>query len=123
MEGGDGNMGAGQAPANLDLLGRIRSLGGKPRTLIKKISGQFGHDRCYAISSKKISAELGSRPSIRLEAGLAATVRSDRDNSDWISQLKLTSFEAIMSRNPAGGYPKSIRAGCLQSRARALQFI
>lgn len=44
------------------------------RDLIRHVADRPGHDRRYALDSTKLTAELGWRPQVDLEAGLAQTV-------------------------------------------------
>jgi len=60
----------------LDIL--APEIGKKPaelRSLISFVPDRPGHDCRYAIDCAKISRELGWRPSMHLEEGLAKTVR------------------------------------------------
>lgn len=46
-----------------------------------------GHDARYAIAPDRIRDELGWRPSVTVEEGLALTVQWYLDNADWWQQL------------------------------------
>jgi len=88
------NIGADEAMTNLEVVGRILKLVDKPRSLLKTVTDRPGHDRRYAISSEKIRAELGWRPSIRFDEGLSETVRWYRDNSGWTERVKTGQYKA-----------------------------
>ncbi|MEW6271066.1 MAG: dTDP-glucose 4,6-dehydratase [Thermodesulfobacteriota bacterium] len=47
-----------------------------------------GHDRRYAIDSRKIARELGWKPAHDVDAGLAATVRWYLDNRAWCDAVQ-----------------------------------
>jgi dTDP-glucose 4,6-dehydratase len=47
-----------------------------------------GHDMRYAIDSARIRTELGWRPSVRIEEGLARTVQWYLENEAWWSALQ-----------------------------------
>jgi dTDP-glucose 4,6-dehydratase len=67
------NVGGGTLLDNLTLLGRIhRTLG--LEGAITHVPDRKGHDRKYALSSAKLTRELGWRPEIPFDEGLAATV-------------------------------------------------
>ncbi len=51
--------------------------------LITFVTDRPGHDRRYAIDPTRIRTELGWRPSVTLEEGLAKTVRWYLENEDW----------------------------------------
>ncbi|WNM31380.1 dTDP-glucose 4,6-dehydratase [Streptomyces sp. Li-HN-5-11] len=50
---------------------------------VKHVPDRKAHDRRYALDGSKIRDELGFRPAIPLERGLADTVRWYRENRDW----------------------------------------
>jgi len=51
--------------------------------LITYVTDRPGHDARYAIDPKRISTELGWRPSVTLEQGLEKTVRWYLHNEAW----------------------------------------
>jgi dTDP-glucose 4,6-dehydratase len=51
--------------------------------LINLVEDRPGHDLRYAIDPTRIRDELGWRPSVMLDAGLAKTVQWYLDNEDW----------------------------------------
>ena len=54
-----------------------------PPRLITFVQDRPGHDFRYAIDAAKIRAELGWRPTVDLEQGLARTVAWYLDNEAW----------------------------------------
>jgi dTDP-glucose 4,6-dehydratase len=69
------NVGADSEWANIDLGRKILKIMGKPDSLLTSVKDRPGHDRRYAIDSAKLRRELGWKPSIDFEHGLADTVR------------------------------------------------
>jgi dTDP-glucose 4,6-dehydratase len=77
------NIGGGAEMKNLDLVKTLCALldEAKPRTdgsyaqLISFVKDRPGHDRRYAMDSRKIQAELGWRPAESFASGLKKTVR------------------------------------------------
>lgn len=77
------NIGGGAEMKNIDLVRTLCALldEAKPRTggsyagLIGFVKDRPGHDRRYAIDSRKIQRELGWRPRESFESGLRKTVR------------------------------------------------
>lgn len=51
--------------------------------LIEHVQDRPGHDRRYAIDASRIAGELGWKPRVSLEAGLARTVPWYLDNREW----------------------------------------
>jgi len=77
------NIGGGAEMKNLDLVRTLCALlddaqprtGGSYAELISFVQDRPGHDRRYAIDSRKIQAELGWRPQESFASGLKKTVR------------------------------------------------
>src|SRR5205823_11081997 len=68
------NFGGRSERSNLDVTRMILELCGRPEGLIRHVADRPGHDRRYAVDCTKAEDELGWRPTISFEAGLAATV-------------------------------------------------
>ncbi|MFC7293019.1 dTDP-glucose 4,6-dehydratase [Hirschia litorea] len=66
-----------------DILDQKRPEGRLRRDLITYVADRPGHDMRYAIDSNKIKSELGWRPSVSFEQGLAATVDWYLNNEWW----------------------------------------
>jgi dTDP-glucose 4,6-dehydratase len=85
------NIGGDSERSNLDLLHALLALvarrNGRPldglRGLVRHVRDRPGHDRRYAIDAGKLTAELGWRPTLGLEQGLALTVDWYLDHQDW----------------------------------------
>ena len=61
---------------------------GQPReSQITFVKDRPGHDRRYAIDAGKLQAELGWRPSVSFEQGLAATVDWYLANTAWVARV------------------------------------
>ncbi len=68
------NLGGDDEVDNRSLLERLLRLMDRPASLITPVPDRPGHDFRYALDCARAHTELGWRPRIRLEAGLAATV-------------------------------------------------
>ena len=82
------NIGGRCEKANLELTHTLLDLLGKPKSLIRYVQDRPGHDRRYAIDCSKIERELGWRPSVHFEEGLAETVRWYREHGDWVESIR-----------------------------------
>ena len=60
---------------------------GTSMELITYVTDRAGHDMRYAIDASRIEAELGWKPSITFEEGLAETVRWYLANSEWLDSV------------------------------------
>jgi dTDP-glucose 4,6-dehydratase len=61
---------------------------GAPESLKKIVPDRPGHDRRYVLDSRLIAKELGWKPTIGFEQGLADTVAWYAANRDWWEPLK-----------------------------------
>lgn len=90
------NVGADAERANLrvveaicDIVDRLKADGGpRRRDLIAFVEDRPGHDKRYAIDSRRIREELGWRPSRDFETGLADTVRWYLDHESWWRKIR-----------------------------------
>lgn len=82
------NFGGDSERANLDVVRQILKLAGKSETLIQYVTDRLGHDRRYAVDFSKSTRELGWKPSVNFEEGLARTFAWYRDNESWWKPLK-----------------------------------
>ena len=90
------NIGYGTPVSNLEIVRKILSMLGKPENLIEFVKDRPGHDRRYALDTTKIQSELGWRPAVTLEDGLAKTVAWYESNPVWIANAK----KKIISSSP-----------------------
>jgi len=78
-----------------DLLDqRVPDPGGTSRRgLITHVADRPGHDRRYAIDCSKLIGELGWRPAVDFEGGLAQTIDWYLDNTAWIDRVRDGSYQ------------------------------
>jgi dTDP-glucose 4,6-dehydratase len=82
------NVGARNERYNIDVVKAILASLGKPESLIRYVTDRPGHDRRYAIDATKTETELGWKPSVSWEEGLATTIRWYRENETWVEQIR-----------------------------------
>lgn len=90
LKGGTGrvyNIGGNSERKNIDIVKMVLKALGKPETLITFVKDRPGHDRRYAIDGAKIERELGWRPSIAFETGIARTIDWYRENTSWWQRI------------------------------------
>ena len=95
------NIGGENEARNIDLVRMICALlddrrpeGAPHDRLITFVTDRPGHDARYAIDPTRIATELGWRPSVTLEEGLARTVDWYLENRDW--------WQALLDRDGVG---------------------
>lgn len=70
------------------------------RDLIRFVPDRPGHDRRYAVDSRKIRRELGWKPEYRLDAGLQKTVAWYLENEAWVEAIrKRTGWQKWIEKN------------------------
>lgn len=82
------NIGARNERRNLEVVRAILAALGKPESLIRYVDDRLGHDRRYAIDPIKAETELGWRPRVTWEEGLAATIDWYRENQAWVGHIR-----------------------------------
>ena len=60
---------------------------GTSAKLITYVKDRAGHDRRYAIDATKLNKELGWKPSVTFEEGLAKTVDWYLENEEWLNNV------------------------------------
>jgi len=96
--GADGrtyNIGGENEWKNIDLIRlmcrqldeKLDRNAGETEQLITYVQDRAGHDMRYAIDATRLREELGWRPSITFEEGLAKTIDWYLDNGDWLDEV------------------------------------
>ena len=85
-------LGAENELSNMEIAKRILNLMGESEDKIEYVKDRAGHDFRYAIDSSKSRKELGWKPEIDFEKGLAETVKWYKENEWWWSPLIGESF-------------------------------
>jgi dTDP-glucose 4,6-dehydratase len=77
------NIGGENEWKNLDIVRLLLKIIEKPDSLITFVKDRLGHDRRYAIDASKIINELGWKPAVTFEDGLAKTIKWYTHNKSW----------------------------------------
>ncbi|GGR50216.1 dTDP-glucose 4,6-dehydratase [Streptomyces roseolus] len=81
------HIGGGAELTNKELTGLLLDACGADWESVEFVSDRKGHDARYSLDSTRIREELGYRPVVPFEEGLADTVRWYHDNRDWWKPL------------------------------------
>ena len=87
------NIGGNNEKQNIDIVKLILKELGKDESLIEFVTDRLGHDRRYAIDSKKIQTDLGWKPKYTFEIGIKETITWYLDNPDWINKVKSGEYQ------------------------------
>ncbi len=82
------NIGGGTELTNRELTGLLLEATGTGWDRVEKVTDRLGHDRRYSVDITKIQDELGYRPQVDFQQGLAETVEWFRTRRDWWEPLK-----------------------------------
>lgn len=72
------------------------------RALITSVTDRPGHDRRYAIDSRRIQHELGWRPAHTFEQGLRETVQWYLDHPEWAARVQSGAYREWIEANYGG---------------------
>lgn len=93
------NISASQEMFNIDVIGRILKMLGRPESLMKHVGDRPAHDRRYGLNAEKIRRELGWKPAYTFEDALSETVGWYRDNEDWWKKVRGAEYEKYYKKN------------------------
>lgn len=88
VEGETYHVGTGVERSIDELADAVLATLGKPAHLRAIVADRPGHDRRYLLDSSKIRSELGWKPHVDFEAGLAATIEWYVRNRPWWEPLR-----------------------------------
>jgi dTDP-glucose 4,6-dehydratase len=93
------NFGGRAERANIDVVKNILSLLGKNEGLIQFVADRKGHDFRYAMDCAKAERELGWRPELSFDEGLARTVKWCVDNREWLDFVRSDTYQEYYRKN------------------------
>jgi dTDP-glucose 4,6-dehydratase len=99
------NIGGGTELTNRRLTEKLLAACGAGWDRVELVEDRLGHDLRYSVTIDKITAELGYRPLVDFEDGLAETIAWYRDHRSW--------WEPLKQRAPA------VRTSAVRRAARA----
>ncbi|QDT97912.1 dTDP-glucose 4,6-dehydratase [Gimesia aquarii] len=82
------NFGGNSEMQNIKITKLLLGLLEKSETLIKYVTDRPGHDLRYAIDCRKAESELGWKPEIEFQSGLAATIKWYQNNQEWVNRIR-----------------------------------
>lgn len=104
------NVGGRSEKTNLEIVGAVCQLLDELRPtdpvmphskLVTFVKDRPGHDRRYAMDTRKIERELQWQPEETFESGIAKTVRWYLEHEDWVRDVTTGSYRQWMAKNYA----------------------
>ena len=96
------NIGGNRSLPNLEVVRQVLAATGRPESLIRFVQDRPGHDRRYALSSRKLMGETGWAPQMDFETGLARTVAWYRENQAWVARVRSGAYREYYEKNYGG---------------------
>lgn len=72
---------------------KLENAPGTSDALITYVKDRPGHDRRYAIDATKINKELGWKPTVTFEEGLAQTIDWYLENKEWLERVTSGAYQ------------------------------
>lgn len=96
------NVGTGEEQSNLNVIYTLckiiaEEMGSRLESLtanIRSVADRPGHDRRYALDTRKVRRELGWSYATPFETGLKKTVRWYLDNQDWMKRVTSGEYQS-----------------------------
>ncbi len=92
------NIGGCNERTNLEVVDMILARLGKPKSLIRHVKDRPGHDRRYAIDAARVMSELGWKPSVTFEQGIARTIDWYLGNPEWLANVVSGEYQRYYER-------------------------
>ena len=104
------NIGGFNEWKNIDivkvLINTVDRLLGRPEgadmDLITHVTDRMGHDKRYAIDSRKLQRELGWEPSLQFEEGIELTVKWYLENQAWLDNVTSGDYQKYYEKMYSG---------------------
>lgn len=82
------NIGTNNEQTNLEIAKLILKIMNKNESYIDFVEDRLGHDKRYALSSKKIQNELNWKPKVKFNEGITQTINWYLNNQNWIEKIE-----------------------------------
>lgn len=82
---------------------KLGNAAGTSEALITYVKDRPGHDRRYAIDASKINNELGWKPSVTFEEGLAQTIDWYLENTEWLNNVTSGEYQQYYENQYSNG--------------------
>ena len=82
------NIGTNNEQTNLEIAKLILKIMNKDESYINFVEDRLGHDKRYALSSKKIQNELNWKPKVEFNEGITQTINWYLNNQNWIEKIE-----------------------------------
>ncbi|HWQ03452.1 MAG TPA: dTDP-glucose 4,6-dehydratase [Candidatus Nitrosotenuis sp.] len=91
----------GTTRPNLEVVLTILRLLGRSESLVQFVQDRPGHDRRYALDTRRAHRELAWRPQIEFDEGIRRTIEWYRENSGWLARARSGEYRQYYERHYA----------------------
>jgi dTDP-glucose 4,6-dehydratase len=95
------NVSSGAPTSNLLVVREILRSLGKPESLIQHVTDRPGHDRRYALDSRRFQQRFGWRPQVDFAEGIQRTIRWYVQNQEWLAHTQTGEYQRFYELNYA----------------------
>jgi len=96
------NIGGGNERTNMWITNKILEHTGASDELITYVEDRLGHDVRYALDTTKAQRDLGWKPEVDFDEGLAETVTWYQERRDWWEPIKSGEYREFYEQQYAG---------------------
>lgn len=91
-------IGGNSEKTNKEITDKILKIMDKDESSIEFVKDRPGHDKRYAINFSKIERELGWKPTVTFDEGLAKTIEWYKNNEGWWKNIKSGEYEKYYAK-------------------------
>src|SRR5258708_21728580 len=92
------NIGGSEIVENLVMARSLLRLTGKPESLLRYVTDRPGHDRRYALNSKKSEHELRWKPGLSLGHDIRQTIEWYKSNTAWVEGVRAGDYSSYYDK-------------------------
>ena len=96
------NFGSNNERKNIEIVKTILKCLDKPESLIRYVKDRPGHDKRYAIDSRKAMQELEWEPMVDFNTGIESTISWYINNRKWWKEIKSSEYKDYYNKMYAG---------------------
>lgn len=97
------NIGGNCELPNIEIVRRLLAHLGHDESMIERVADRPGHDRRYAMDITRLTNDLGWKPRVDFDSGLAETIDWYVSNKKWWTQIKSGAYLTYYEKQYGAG--------------------